>query len=396
MYRPSPEFQKKLDKQHTLDPLEVKATKLEWNRLKRRRNLAAYAMASTAFFGFTVGHYIQDAEENKAIQAEASISVQVKGQALDTANNDNALVFIDGFRSYNADTLTENMSRAVQPVIDGQAWSVGYNNAPLVPKDIAKNIIDLANGEGVHSVALVGYSAGGDISMQVQEDIRNDSNLEVKAIVLTSTPDGAKALRPASQDSINLVEKLAWIPEIQYSSYLRFMGELAFRADRYNAGTPIENALNFITTWNEVDDDFKNSKVAGTWLMFDQMLAIQNSDLKARFDELKKLPPQEVRPTVVYLGTAKPGHDYMVDSRQSSDNIKKYATAEPGSKEVSIPFFSYDVKGAIHTRIDIANDEYIKTLAGAKQAIQASIAKQESIASLHRVTSMITKPGAPN
>ncbi|HEY8886256.1 MAG TPA: alpha/beta hydrolase [Candidatus Microsaccharimonas sp.] len=396
MYRPSPEFQKKLDKQNTPDLLEAKAIKLEWNRLKRRRNIAAHAIAGVALLGFTVGHYIQDAEENKAIQAEASISVQVEGQALDPANNDNALVFIDGFRSYNADTLTEFMTKAVQPVIDGQSWSVGYNNAPLVPKDIAKNIIDLADGKGVHSVVLVGYSAGGDISMQVQEDIHNDSNLEVKAIVLTSTPDGAKALRPASQDSINLVEKLSWIPEIQYSSYLRFMGELAFRADRYNAGTPIENARNFITTWNEVDADFESSKVAGTWLMFDQMLAIQNSDLKARFNELKKLPPQVVHPTVVYLGTAKPGRDYMVDSQQSSDNIKKYAKAEAGSKEVSIPFFSYDVKGAIHTRIDIANDEYIKTLAAAKQDIQASIAKQEANASLHRVTSMIARPGSPN
>lgn len=377
----SPEIQKRLETYQTTDKIEAKAIELEWRRAKRRRKALTRTFAGLALVSAGISTYAHDVKNNMDIQAQASIAVQVEGQALDKANNDNALVFVDGFGSYNADTLTKYMSRAVQPVIDGQLWSVDYNNAPLETNEIAKHIIETALQRNVTSISLVGYSAGGDVAMQVQEEIRKESGLNIQAIVLTSTPDGAKALRPARQDEIDLVEKFAWIPGIQYSTPLRFLGELAFRADRYNSGTPIENIQNFFITAGEVNDSLNNNRLPGTWLMFDQVLAIENANLKARFDTMKKIPDDQVRPTIVYLGTARPGYDYMIDDKKSSEDIASYTEA------AGIPFLTYDVPGAVHTRIDIGNDQYIKTLAGAKKAIQSSIAEQQATADLHRAPS---------
>jgi pimeloyl-ACP methyl ester carboxylesterase len=381
MLQPSQEALERQRKYETFNEYEAKLIRNERMRIRALKFLSGTAVA-LSMTAIPISQYNADVQSNQEIQAQASISVQVQGEALDKTNNDNALVFIDGFGSYNADKLTKYMSKAVQPIIDGQLWSVDYNNAPLETEEIAKNIISTAAEQGVNSISLVGYSAGGDVTMQVQEEIRKESNLEIKSIFLVSTPDGAKALRPQTQGAIDLAEDWAWVPGIQYSTTLRYIGELAFRADRYNFGSIPERINNLVTTSNQVQGEMENSKFPGAWLMFDQVLAIQNANLSARFDEMAKIPKNQTRPTIVYLGTAKPGYDYMIDDKKSSDDIAAYA------EKAGIPFFSYDVPGAVHTRIDIANDAYIKTLVNAKPDILTSIAAQEEYAELHRVTSM--------
>lgn len=376
---PSPEIQKRPEKYQTFDEIEAKALKLEWRRAKRRRNRLVGAVAGLALVGTGISAYAGDVHSNQEVQATASIGVHVEGPALDKTNDHNALVFIDGLGSYNSNTLTKYMGQAVQPLVDGQLWSVDYNNAPLETEEIAKQIISTASEQGVSSLSFVGYSAGGDIAMQVQEEVRKESSLNVQSIFLVSTPDGADALRPARQDALNLVEKFAWIPGIRYSTPLRFLGELAVRADRYNSSNPIENVRRFFETAGEVTKVLSNRKLTGTWLMFDQMLAIENADLKARIETMKNIPKDQIHPTLIYLGTAKPGYDDMIDNKKSSAKIAEYA------RKSGTPFLSYDVPGAVHTRIDIANDQYIKILADAKIDIQSSIEKQKSIASLNRV-----------
>lgn len=382
MLLPSPETQKRLKKYATHDPIEAEALAYERRRQKRRHAALNRTLATIALLAAGTSAYVHDVEENKTVQAEASIAIQVEGQALDETNNDNALIFIDGFGSYNANTLTNYMSKAIQPVIDGQLWSVDYNNAPLETIDIAKNIIETALKQNVTSISLVGYSAGGDVAMQVQEEIHQASDLDIESITLISTPDGAQALRPARRDEIDLVEKFAWIPGIQYSTPLRFLGELAFRADRYNTGPPIDRFQHFVSTATHINDSLNRNKLPGTWLMFDQMLAIEHADLEKRISTMEDIPEDQIRPVIIYLGTAKPGYDYMVNDDKSSDDIGSYAD------KANIPFLSYDVPGAVHARIDIANDQYIKTLGDAATDIQSSIRDQKESADLHRITGM--------
>lgn len=388
MLRRSPEFQKRLDLQ-AANSIEGRALKIEQRRFNRRRYLHR-ALATVAIFGVGLSSYASDVKANQEIQASASIAVRVEGPALDENNSNKALVFIDGFNAIDASFLTQQMGKVVQPVIDGQLWSVGYNNAFLEKDEIAKQIIDTVHTSGVDEIALVGYSAGGDIAMQVQEYIHEHSNIVITSDILISVPDGAKALRPARQDEIDLVEKFAWIPGIQYSTLLRFIGEMAFRADRYNTGTIIENAQNFMTTAGQVNDSLCNNKLPGAWLMFDQVLAIEHADLKQRISTIGKLPKDRVRPAITYVGTAIPGYDYMVDDKKSSKSIGSYA------HKAGVPFLNFSVPGAVHSRPDIANDAYMKAFAAAKTAIQTSLKVEASRASLHRITSRYYPPPPKN
>ena len=388
MLRRTPEFQKRLDLQ-AADSLEGRALRIEQRRFDRHRYLHR-ALATAAILGVGLSSYASDVRANQEMQAGASIAIRTEGSALDENNSDQALILIDGFNAIDASFLTQQMGKVVQPVIDGQLWSVGYNNAFLEKDEIAKQIIEKVHASGVNEVAIVGYSAGGDIAMQVQEYIHEHSNVVITSDILISVPDGAKALRPARQDEIDLVEKFAWIPGIQYSTLLRFIGEMAFRADRYNTGTIIENAQNFMTTAGQVNDSLCNNKLPGAWLMFDQVLAIEHADLKQRIDTIGKLPKDRVRPTIAYFGTAKPGYDYMVDDKKSAKGIGSYA------HKAGVPFLNFSVPGAVHSRPDIANDAYIKTFATAKTAIQASLASEASRASLHRITSRYYPPSPKN
>jgi pimeloyl-ACP methyl ester carboxylesterase len=389
MLLPSPETQKRLDKYHTHDAVEAKALKLEWKRALRRRNAIIRSVAGVAIIGAGISSYMKDVQANQEIQAEASITIQYKGPALDKANDHKGLIFIDGFGTDSADEISKYTGAAVQPVIDGQLLSLGYNNAPLETKDIAKEIIATAINRGIDTISLVGHSAGGDVAMQVQEEIHKESNLSIESIVLVSTPDGVNTLRPARQDEIDLVQRVDWIPGVQYSSPIRFIGEMAVRSSNYTGGTLSENIDNFFTTADQVQTNLDNSKLPGMWLMFDQMLAIENANLKDRIDTIAKLPNDSVRPTIVYLGTAQPGYDPIVDDNQSAKNIATYA------QKAGIPFLRYDVSGAVHTRPDL-NNGYIKALAAAKVDIQSSISEQQAKASLHRITSMYIPPGSPH
>ncbi|MBC7459414.1 hypothetical protein H7200_01720 [Candidatus Saccharibacteria bacterium] len=372
MLQPSPEHHNTLELDHAI---ELKSIRLEQRRMKRQKRVFS-ALTAVALIGAHVAVYASDVRQNQEIQASASIDVNFRGEALDSTNNDNALVFIDGFGSYNADKLTKYMGPAIQPVLDGQLWSIDYNNAALESKEIAKQIISTAVSAGTTSLSIIGYSAGGDIAMQVQQQIRENSDLAIEAIFLISTPDGAEALRPPRKNEVAVVEQYSWIPGVEYSTPLRAIGEMAFRASQYDSENLIERAGQFIETAHDVTEALDNDKLPGTWLMFDQMLAIENARIESRIQKIGELPEAALCPTIVYLGTARPGYDYMVDDTMSSDNIKDYAEA------ANVPFYSYDVPGAVHSMVDIAHEEYVSVLQAAGPEIIRSVTAQKYSSSL--------------
>lgn len=386
MLLPSPEIQKRLDTYQTIDKMEANILKQEWNRQKRRRNFILRTFAGLAILGAGVTAYNQDVAHNQQIQAEASIDVLVRGQALDPANSNKGIFFIDGFGTSDANKLAEYMAPAVQPVFDGQILSVDLNNATLSTEQTADKIIEAAKEQGITSLAAVGYSAGGNISVEVQQEIRDRSNLPICLSILVSTPDGVAALRPARQAEIALIESVAWIPGIEHSTPLRFLGEMALRADRYNDGKDIfENVGNFFETAGTLTDEMNSNALASTQLLFSQELAIEKSDLKAQYEKSGTTSNKIVDTTTVYLGTTKNkdgrGHDYIVNNELSSENIGTY------NELAGLPFFTYDIPGAVHSRIEVANDQYIKILGNAAPELQASMKAQDSITQLYRIPS---------
>jgi len=380
MLQPSPEYQRSLDNgsvdpvemmpMSPLDPIETKASFLEFRRADAIRRTMA-TVAGVAFIGANVGLYAADVHANQEIQASARVEVNILSQALDPINDDNALVSIDGFGMRDGEMLASSLGIGVRSILDGQIWQVNYNDASLEPLAIAEEIVETATEEGVDTISLVANSAGGGIAMQTQERIHEISDLTVEAVFLNASPDGVKTLRPARREEVALVEQYAWIPGVTYSTPLRAIGEIAFQADRYSSGDPATRFNNFVRTAEQVSDALHNNKLPGTWLMIDQMLAIENANIKTRVQNLNELPEETMRPTIIYLSAKK---DYMVNNELAVKNIESY------TNKYGVPFLTYDIPGAIHSRPDLSKDEYVAVLASAKEDILESIDAQRALA----------------
>lgn len=332
------------------------------------------------FAGAHVAAYAADVRNNQELQASSIISVEEYGGSLNKANDDTALIFLDGYGSVSADVLTKYLSPAIQPIQDGRLWSVGYNDAPLRYEEIADQAIAKANSEGVTSVSLIGESGGGPIALDVADRIQQTSNISVNAIYLAFAPNGVAGLQPDHQDQLDMVKLVKDLPGVIYSTPVRFGLEMGFRTDDYTHGNLVDNFNNFWDTAYHVRESIAQKKLPGTWLMADQALQIETADIEGHIKHIGKAPSAETRPTIVYIKTK---YDPIVNDNKSSKEIGSYAHA------AGIPYYQYTVPGAVHGQPAINSEAYVKTFEAAKAQIKASIDAQIARSSLHRVTSMI-------
>jgi len=386
MLQPSPEYQKRLiahDLDYGLNALENKVHKSELRRMALKK-LAAGTLAATAVLGVPVAYYTADVRANQAKQDNAHIYVSEQTEALDPINNDNALIFLDGVRTQSGIGLSNEIGKAFQTVIDGRLAPLVYNDAKISNKAAAEEVIEYAEDNNIRSVSFIARSGGGNTAMNVQEIVRETSDIEVEAIVLITTPTGIERLRPARQEEINLVESVSWIPGIAHSTAFHYITEMAMRSGTYDDGDIVERTEDFIATSNTVTKGIESNELTNTWVTLDQLFAIKNSNVQARIDNIGEQPDDKLVPTIVYFGTAEPGKDQVVDDTNSALDIA--ASAE----ENGVPFFGYKIKGAVHSMISKSKKAYIKTIAGSKEAIQASILAQHYIAAKNKAQNFVS------
>ena len=388
MLQPSPEYRERLDEKERIlnEKIEAKAIKNELLRIGTLKFLSSTAIFLTGFVGLPIAYYAQDVRTNQEIQSHASIEIDTVGQAIDSANNDKAILFVDGFGTNNGDAIAENMGSAIQPLIDAQRWSMNLNNASLDKDKLVQKIIETAHEKGVTTLWIVTHSAGGNIMAPTIVPLIEESNLTIPVVIFDSTPYDLETLRPARQSEVELVKKFILIPGAEDSSELRRDAEALLRSDNYTHGDNVfENISDFITTKNEVDANLKNNQLHGTRLMIDQLASIEKANFKKTIKDISELPATKVRPVLIYAKTAHGADDGIVDVDKTEKKLEDDVMRTKGK----VRLISLDIPGAVHTRPDLATDSYKKVFASAKLEIAVDITEEAVRASLHRVTSMM-------
>lgn len=377
MLLPSPKIQKNLAKRfaqyETNNEYEAKAIKNERRRMGIIKGLSISAILAS-FFGAHAAAYGADVRGNQELQANSVITVTKYANAHDKANNDNAMLFIDGVGTNNASYMAEFAGPAIQQVDDGQLWVVGQNNAHLSAEAIAGKTLKLAEKEGIASFTLVGQSGGGSETMKVQQILREESSIPIRSIFFMSAPNGMDGLQPQQKQYIDIVKFIDQFPGAAYSSPLRFIGQMMLESNN------IHDIGSFFETAGRINDSLHNQKIPGSWLMIDQLVAIQDADFKTLTANIAKAPDSEVRSPEIYLNIAS---DPVVNDKKSSHEIGQYA------KKAHIPYFNFEVPGAIHGQPQFSVESYMKVLKDSKSEIQASIRAQLSLAALHEVSPML-------
>ncbi|UTX51587.1 hypothetical protein KI440_01380 [Candidatus Saccharibacteria bacterium TM7i] len=335
-------------------------------RRRRRRILGAEALllATTT----ALGSYALDVNINMERQASAEASVSVYDKPLDSNNDSSAVVFFNGFGTYDADPIAKVFGPGIKQNLDGESWSVSYGNAPLNPKKLAEKIISLAEERDITTLDFVGYSAGGAISTETATEIADNPDITIRSLTPISTPDGIDGLRPLRQKEVEFAYTLSSIPGAKYSTLVRLIGEIYFMRDRFDEGPFTTRIADFGKTALQAAGHIQQPKLPGTWLLVDQTLAVADADIQSNLKEIaEKYKGKKPLPTILYVGTEEPGYDYMVNNELSSYKICGYAYEN--NMQCSI----YNVPGAVHTMPEKTTDAYTETFADAKQELDEGI-----------------------
>lgn len=363
---PSPSYESQPSNEE-LDALKY-AEKYQKKRTRRLLGAQALILAATT----AVSAYWGDVENNREVQASASASIDIHESPLNPENDSSAIVFFNGFGTYDAGEIADTFSPGLKKHLDGESWSISYGNAPLNTKKIARQIVELADERNITTLDIVGYSAGGVIGIDTAAELAADEGITIRSITTVSTPDGIQGLRPYQRKELESAELLAAIPGAQYSTAVRFGGEVYFMRNRFDKGDPITRVQNFGKAALQAKENLSRPNLPGTWLLVDQTLAIADADIKANLKKINELYGQsKPLPSLLYLGTGEPGRDYMVDDDTSSMNICRYARL---SKMICS---TYDVPGAIHTMPAKTADAYTTAFAEAGDTLTHNIERSE-------------------
>lgn len=339
---------------------------------RRRRRRLFFGHFFLLLFVVMVVYYQADVYENRTQRSNAQISVNVHDAPRYAQNDRSAVIFFDGFGSYDSDYLADTLAPGVKRVVDGESWSVSYGNAPLASERISELILELAEERGKSQLDLVGYSMGGIIGTEVAALLSEHPEVTVRSIILASTPDGFDGLRRYQQQELDFAQAFSSIPGAQYSTALRFIGEVYFMRDRFTTGSLADRAGGFVNALRQADTNISGPKFPGTWLLVDQAFAVSTAELEREMETIAEhTGADRPLPTMLYLGTAPPAHDYMVNDSLSGGNICQYAT------EHYIPCHIRSVPGAVHTMPSLSVEEYETVLAGVQGAIQADIIRAQ-------------------
>ena len=361
-------------------PLEQEAIRFidkKYARKRRRRLIAKTAFTLGAALSSTA--YWSNVHANMERQELAEPSVSVYDEALHTEDTTSALVFFNGFGTYDADPIADVFGPGLKKSIDGESWSVSYGNAPLDAEVLADKIATLAEERDVNTIDIVGYSAGGSIGIETAAFLAENPDITIRTITAVSTPDGIDGLRPYQKQELDFAHTFTKIPGAKYSDFVRLGGEIYFMRNRFDEGSLFKRVHDFGSTAATAFHRLQQPKLPGTWLLVDQTLAIADADIKenltkiaAEYEDLKPLP------SIQYLGTAAPGRDYMVNNELSSHRICGYAY------ENSMNCTIHNVPSAVHTMPHKTADAYTTTFTLASEGLVTNIlAAKEAFVAEH-------------
>lgn len=338
--------------------------------------------------------YTQDVTANKEAHAERSVQINDYKEANDddsvndveVSNIDDinrAFVVFGGFDSYNSRLPARIIGVPFQEALGGEIWTVDYMNAPLDIEDITEKIEDKAEegaeeGQRIDEVILIGASGGGAIATQVHERLTASNSLDVSANIQVLSTDGIDTLRDDMKGMAVFMGELgANVESLLYSTPARIVAESTINAANISFDSP-ERLIK--TSSRAIDQTIKSltrPDSPGMALRFEMLAAIANGKAEERIGNIGSAKDTILDTAFLYLGIEEPGWDHIVAEDTAGENICGYA------HDNDIYCEKHDVRGAVHGRPDLAEDEYAETIKEASvelaEVIEENKAKRQEV-----------------
>lgn len=329
---------------------------------------AGITMCATTSIGATL--YFSDVHMNQMEREAASISVT---DIYLNPEADTTAIAIDGFNAYDGYYYTKKMLPAFKELSDANVASLDYNNAILNREDIAAEILEKLEQNDNDNMYMYGYSMGGIISTEAVADIVVDSDKTVDVLALFSTPSGFEGLRETQQAELEFGKNIVTaIPGAEYSSFVRYLGEIYFYRDNYFKADGFIDAAAFARTVDGINKRYAdNVKSTSMDLLIQQIYKIANVDYDAEFARIASMYGEKQLPVIVYFGTKAPAVDTVVNDVFSGDAICEAA------EKNGLTCLRFEVEDAKHSLYYQTIPQYQTALADAKPFIDAAIEANE-------------------
>lgn len=371
-YRPS---RKRFD---NLEPLENITYNPVVEKLAKRRSLARKAIAGVLATSTTFFAYLGDTNMNIQREQQAEATVSVVAPALSADNNGRAILFFDGFNANRAEYLSSTLGPGIEEnLIDGQIWATNYNNDPANREKIYEINHNLIQERNIDNLVVFAHSKGGVNGVQLTVDTITNSWVDVDAIILSKTPSGFDGLRDYKQDELQLGMIASNVWRLRYSTPARIGLEMLFNQHKFTQGGVIDNIENFFEELTEVTERFNSSDLTTTSFLIEQVDDINKANFADEFSKLTELEPTKQMPVIVYLGTAEPAYDAVVDDKKSGDEI--CAAAE----ENGLTCIRDEVE-SFHSLYYQSVDKFNETYARIGDELRDAIAKEQARVAISR------------
>ena len=315
-YRPS---RKRFD---NLEPIENVTYSPVVEKLARNRTLARKAIAGVMAISTTFAAYLGDTNMNIQREQQAEATISVVADALNEENSDTAILFFDGFNAKEAKYLGRTLGPGAQEgLVDGQIWAANFNNDPANREKIYEITKDLMAERGVNTLIVYAHSKGGTNGTQLSVDTITNSWTNVDAVIMSKTPSGYDGLRSYKQEELQLGMVASNVWRLRYSTPARIGLEMLFNQHKFTQGSDIDNVGNFIDEFTDVTNRFISSDLTTTSFLIEQIDDIHKTNFPDEFAKLPEVEPTKQMPVIVYLGTAEPAYDSVVDDKKSGDDI---------------------------------------------------------------------------
>lgn len=312
-YKPA---RKRLDSLKTIE--DITYNPIAEKIAKKRRiinKISTFAIAASTLFSA----YVADTNSNIEKEQRANLSIEVVAPALNEENNDTAILFFDGFNANRAEYLSSILGPGMQSEFDGEIWAANFNNDPANREKIIEKANEKVEERGIKNLFVIGYSKGGINGSQLGVDTVINTWTDVDAMLLMSTPSSYDGLRPYQQKELEAGIALSKLWRVRYSTPVRFIGEVYFYRDQFMQGG--FNIKNFFDVLGQVQERFESSDLTTTSFLIEQIDDIDKANFPNEFGKLSESAPTKQMPVIVYLGTAEPAFDVIVDDKKSGDEI---------------------------------------------------------------------------
>lgn len=320
-----------------------KIEKREKVRQRRKRAGVAGLIGLNLSLGIPAQYIVHDINEGKAEVADSHTEIHEIYHTDEPGKRLVATFVATGFNTRDPSETARRLTESHGLI--GNVEAVEYSNNEIDTNEITASVVEYCQENGIKFLIFDGYSAGGNILLEVAAKIADEhQDLTVVAVSMGSSPIGADSLTDQSESHAKILANIISVwPDIVYSKDARMAAEVLGRNNEYyQGGLSVDTHMlgNAIETVQR--EKIENEQAPSGSLALSQYRFSINRGVERNVHRLSETDEGKPKPLFIYNRAMHDYDDRVVNIRTSGNHAEEYA------EKYGLPFKMVIIDGAGH------------------------------------------------